>query len=192
MFIDVDGRCDLAQFIPSPNCDPRPDATSPELLVIHYISLPPDQFGGAGVVELFQNRLDPLAHPFYAEIAHLCVSAHFFIRRDGELIQFVPTTERAWHAGQSRWRDRERCNDFSIGIELEGSGNVPFTEAQYQCLAALGIALKQRHPTLRELTGHEHIAPDRKQDPGPYFDWSRACAEGDWQVWPASVLVRAD
>lgn len=186
MLIDADGYCDLAQWTPSPNCDPRPDAQPPELLVMHYISLPPEQFGGDGIVALFQNRLDPLAHPFYAEIAHLRVSAHFLIRRDGALIQFVPTTQRAWHAGQSCWRDRERCNDFSIGIELEGSGSVPFTEAQYQCLATLNRALKQRHPTLRELTGHEDIAPERKQDPGPYFDWPRVCQESDLPMWPST------
>lgn len=183
MLIDADGYCDLAQWVPSPNCDARPDAQLPELLVMHYISLPPEQFGGEGIVELFQNRLDPLADPFYAEIAHLRVSAHFLIRRDGALLQFVPTIQRAWHAGQSCWRDRERCNDFSIGIELEGSGSVPFTEAQYQCLAALNVALQQRHPSLRELTGHEHIAPERKQDPGPYFDWARVCQESDLPMW---------
>lgn len=164
----------IDRFIASPNCDERPDSSDIPLLVIHYISLPPEHFCGEGIIQLFTNQLDPNAHPYYAAIAHLRVSAHFLIRRDGELIQFVATEERAWHAGASQWRGRERCNDFSIGIELEGSGDVPFTDAQYQRLTTLAQQLKQKHPSLCAMTGHQHIAPTRKQDPGPYFDWSRA------------------
>ena len=143
-----------------------------DLLVIHYISLPPGEFGGPGVVELFTNRLDPAAHPFYASIAGLKASAHFLIRRDGELIQFVPCGKRAWHAGASSWKGRARCNDFSIGIEVEGSGEVPFTDRQYDRLAALTRALKARYP-IRDIVGHADVAPGRKSDPGPHFDWAR-------------------
>lgn len=143
-----------------------------DLLVIHYISLPPGEFGGPGVVELFTNRLDPAAHPFYASIAGLKASAHFLIRRDGELIQFVPCGKRAWHAGASSWKGRARCNDFSIGIEVEGSGEAPFTDRQYDRLAALTRALKARYP-IRDIVGHADVAPGRKDDPGPHFDWAR-------------------
>jgi len=161
-----------ARRIPSPNCDARPDGASIRLLVVHNISLPPDEFGGDGVIDLFLNRLDPEAHPYYRTIAGLRVSAHFFIRRDGELIQFVPCSMRAWHAGQSSWRGRERCNDFSIGIELEGSDQVPFTAEQYVCLSALVKDLRQTYPALEGYAGHADIAPGRKTDPGPYFDWA--------------------
>lgn len=125
------------RFSFSPNCDDRPAGMLPHLVVVHAISLPPDQFGGAGVEQLFSNVLDPRAHPYYATIAHLRVSAHYFIRRDGEVIQFVTPDKRAWHAGVSSWRGRERCNDFSIGIELEGCDTVPFEAEQYERLAAL-------------------------------------------------------
>ncbi len=168
----ADGWLAAARRIDSPNCDARPEGCAVELAVIHAISLPPDEFGGPGVVELFTNRLDPAAHPYYAEIAGLRVSAHFFIRRDGELVQFVPTTARAWHAGASCWQGRERCNDFSIGIELEGSDTHAFEAAQYECLVALLRALRRHHP-LRALAGHADIAPGRKTDPGPHFDWAR-------------------
>lgn len=157
--------------VASPNCDARPDGERITLIVIHAISLPPEQFGGPGVIELFTNQLDPAAHPYYATIDTLRVSAHFFIRRDGELIQFVATAARAWHAGVSNWRGRERCNDFSIGIELEGCDTIAFAAAQYRTLAALLKRLRRRYPGA-EVVGHADIAPGRKTDPGPCFDWS--------------------
>lgn len=160
-----------ARKVPSPNWDER-QAGPVELLVIHNISLPPQQYGGPGIVQLFTNCLDPQEHPYYAAIAGLRVSAHFLIRRDGELLQFVSTDKRAWHAGVSSWRGRERCNDFSIGIELEGSDLDAFTEAQYPVLRNLILHLKQRYP-LVELAAHSAIAPGRKTDPGPFFDWQR-------------------
>lgn len=160
-----------ARPVPSPNWDER-QAGPVELLVIHNISLPPQQYGGPGIVQLFTNCLDADEHPYYAAIAHLRVSAHFLIRRDGELLQFVATDKRAWHAGASNWRGRERCNDFSIGIELEGSDFDAFTEAQYSVLRDLVQCLKQRHPLL-ELAAHSAIAPGRKTDPGPFFEWQR-------------------
>ena len=159
------GRCNA-----SPNFDPRPVGMTVEVLVIHNISLPPDQFGGPGVEQLFTNCLDPDEHPYYAQIAGLRVSAHFFIRRDGEVVQFVSTEDRAWHAGVSCWQGRERCNDFSVGIELEGCDTVPFEAVQYERLIALIAALRQRYP-IRGVVGHSDIAPGRKTDPGPCFDW---------------------
>lgn len=169
---DEAGVVAQARQIPSPNCDARPADAGVELIVIHNISLPPGEFGGEGVVELFTNRLNPDAHPYYQGIFQLKVSAHFFIRRDGELIQFVPCSQRAWHAGVSRWQERERCNDFSIGIELEGDDDTRFEDAQYLTLQSLVAALRQRYP-IRGIAGHSDIAPGRKTDPGPYFDWSR-------------------
>lgn len=174
--IDAAGWFAAARRIDSPNCDARPSEaaeTNITLLVIHNISLPPDEFGGPGVEQLFTNRLNPAEHPYYATIHALRVSAHFFIRRDGELIQFVPCAQRAWHAGASSWRGRERCNDFSVGVELEGSDEQPFTEAQYVRLNALIRALREAYPGLVDIAGHSDIAPGRKTDPGPYFDWSR-------------------
>lgn len=161
-----------ARQIPSPNHDPRPDGAAITLVVIHNISLPPGQFGGPGVEQLFTNRLDPAEHPYYEGIHTLRVSAHFFIRRDGELIQFVPCRERAWHAGVSSWRGRERCNDYSIGIELEGTDDQPFSDAQYRRLNQLLPALRAAYP-IAAVTGHSDIAPGRKTDPGPFFDWAR-------------------
>ena len=161
-----------ARFIRSPNCDARPAGGAITLLVIHHINLPPGEFGGPGIVELFTNRLDYGAHPYYAAIAGMRVSAHFLIRRDGELLQFVPCRRRAWHAGESRWRARARCNDFSVGVELEGTGETPFTAAQYRQLARLTRALRTRYP-IRDVVGHSDIAPGRKSDPGPHFDWER-------------------
>lgn len=155
----------------SPNCDDRP-AGEVSLLVIHNISLPPDQFGGDGVQRLFTNTLDASQHPYYETIAALKVSAHFFIRRDGQIIQFVSCLQRAWHAGVSRWQGTDRCNDYSIGIELEGSDLVPFTGEQYSALRHLTLALRARY-MLRGIAGHSDIAPQRKTDPGPYFDWLR-------------------
>jgi AmpD protein len=142
------------------------------LLVVHNISLPPHEFGGAAVIDLFLDRLDRAAHPFYATLKGVRVSSHFFIRRDGEVIQFVPCALRAWHAGASRWRGRERCNDFSIGVELEGSDLIPFRLAQYDALAALTQELRARYP-IEDIVGHSDIAPGRKTDPGPFFDWER-------------------
>ena len=164
----MDGAVQLV----SPNFDARPDGADVSLVVIHAISLPPERFGGAGVEQLFTNRLDPLEHPYYADIHHLRVSAHYFIRRTGELICFVAPEMRAWHAGVSTWRGRERCNDFSVGIELEGCDNLPFEPAQYDVLAGLLGNLCQRFP-VQGITGHSDIAPGRKTDPGPYFSWGR-------------------
>lgn len=170
--IDPAGWCNSALAIPSPNCDARPEGVQPELLVIHNISLPPGEFAGDAIVQLFTNQLDCTAHPDYAALEHLRVSAHFLIRRDGVLLQFVSTHARAWHAGASSFAGRQRCNDFSIGIELEGSDDQPFEEEQYIVLAALTRALVQAHP-LSAVAGHSEIAPLRKTDPGPYFDWAR-------------------
>lgn len=170
--IDAEGVLDGARFIPSPNFDERPEGSPISLLVIHNISLPPNEYGGDGIIELFTNRLDPAAHPYYETIKDLKVSSHFLIRRDGELIQFVPCGKRAWHAGVSSWCGRERCNDFSIGIELEGSDLEPFTEAQYATLAMLTQTLKAVYP-ITDAVGHSDIAPGRKTDPGPHFDWAR-------------------
>lgn len=160
-----------AQKIESPNSDARPDDAGVDLIVLHAISLPPGEYGGDGVAALFTNRLDPAAHPYYAEIAGLKVSAHFFIRRDGQLIQFVPVTARAWHAGVSIWEGRERCNDFSLGIELEGDDDTPFAPAQYATLQTLLQALTLALP-IRAVTSHSHVTPGRKTDPGPHFDWA--------------------
>jgi N-acetyl-anhydromuramoyl-L-alanine amidase len=160
------------RFVPSPNFDERPTGCEINLLVIHNISLPPDEFGGDGVLDLFTNRLDPEAHSYYRSICGLRVSAHFLIRRDGETIQFVPCEKRAWHAGESCWQGRSRCNDYSIGIELEGSDNVPFADVQYNALAWLTRALQKQYP-IADIAGHSDIAPGRKTDPGPYFDWKR-------------------
>lgn len=171
------------RILSSPNCDLRPEGEPVRLIVIHAISLPPDVFGGPGVQQLFTNTLDPTEHPYYAEIHHLRVSAHYFIRRDGTLIQFVDPDLRAWHAGASSWRGLPRCNDFSIGIELEGSDRQPFEPAQYLQLARLITTLRRRYP-IEDVVGHADIAPGRKTDPGPGFDWTAlaaALAEADPQ-----------
>jgi AmpD protein len=159
----------------SPNCEPRPPEASVRLLVIHNISLPPGEFGGPHIEALFTNKLDSQAHEYFAEIAHLNVSAHFLIRRDGEVIQFVATTENAWHAGVSSWRGFSQCNDFSIGIELEGTDTHVYSEAQYGALEALVKACRQAHPDVEPtaIVGHSDVAPGRKTDPGPGFDWHR-------------------
>ncbi|MGP1716977.1 MAG: 1,6-anhydro-N-acetylmuramyl-L-alanine amidase AmpD [Methylophilus sp.] len=170
--IDDQGMASHCQVIPSPNTDPRPADTGIDMIVIHNISLPPNQFGGPGIVQLFTNQLDASEHPYYATIAHLKVSSHFLIRRDGELLQFVSCNQRAWHAGVSAWQGRERCNDFSIGIELEGSDECAFNNAQYLTLQALITALQRRYP-IKHIVGHSQIAPGRKTDPGPFFDWQR-------------------
>jgi len=160
------------RFIESPNCDDRPPAAEVSLLVIHGISLPPGEFGGDDVLRLFTNTLDWAAHPFYETLRGRRVSAHFFVRRTGEIIQFVPCGRRAWHAGESSWRGRERCNDFSIGVELEGVDTRPYTERQYARLVPLAATLRRRYP-IAEIVGHSDIAPGRKTDPGPAFDWRR-------------------
>lgn len=170
--LDAHGWLDHAVRILSPNCDARPDDETIRLIVIHNISLPPGVFNGDAVIELFTNQLDWDAHPYYAGIRGMRVSAHFFIRRDGQLIQFVPCGLRAWHAGNSAWNGQSRCNDFSIGIELEGSDDLPFTDAQYATLIPLITTLK-RHYLIEDVAGHSDIAPGRKTDPGPHFDWSR-------------------
>jgi AmpD protein len=170
--ISEGGVIEGVRKVPSPNCDERPAGGAIDLVVIHTISLPPGEFGGPGIIEHFTNRLDPSAHPFYASIAGAKVSAHFLVRRDGELIQFVPCAKRAWHAGESSWKGKTRCNDFSIGIEMEGTGEAPFTAAQYRRLAALTRVLRARYP-IRDIAGHSDVAPGRKTDPGPHFDWAR-------------------
>jgi AmpD protein len=172
--IDRSGFLVGARFIASPNCDERPpelDLHIP-LLVIHSISLPPREYGSIDVIDFFTNRLDAKKHPYFELIADLKVSAHFFIRRDGEIIQFVSCNRRAWHAGVSAWRDRQRCNDYSIGIELEGSDDEPFADSQYEKLAELTQAIQAAYP-IEDVVGHADIAPVRKTDPGPNFDWQR-------------------
>lgn len=164
-----------ARRVDSPNFDARPGDEAPSLLVLHAISLPPGEFGGEAIEQLFTNRLDPQAHPYYAGLRDLRVSAHFLVRRDGELVQFVATDRRAWHAGASSWRGRARCNDFSVGVELEGSDAEAFTPVQYERLAGLVVALRRALP-LRDVAAHSEIAPGRKTDPGPHFDWLRLLA----------------
>ena len=159
---------------PSPNFNERPAGCVPELLVVHNISLPPGQFGTGEIDALFCNRLDCTAHPFYLELVDLRVSAHFLIERCGSVTQFVSREDRAWHAGVSEWRSRRDCNNFSIGIELEGTDYLPFEPAQYDVLAALATTILAEYPQIREdsIVGHSDIAPGRKTDPGPAFDWS--------------------
>lgn len=157
------------KWLPSPNFGERP-AGEVALVVMHNISLPPDQFGGAWVEQFFLNQLDPAAHPYFASIADLQVSAHFYVRRDGRVIQFVGCDQRAWHAGNSCWRARDNCNDYSVGVELEGSDTQPFTADQYAALWELLDALRERYP-IAAIAGHSDVAPGRKTDPGPYFDW---------------------
>jgi AmpD protein len=164
---------------PSPNCDARPAGVDPWLLVIHNISLPPGVFGGTQVVDLFLNQLDYNSHPWLERLRGLHVSAHFLIDRGGRIVQFVSTDKRAWHAGVSCFEGHTACNDFSIGVELEGTDIEPYTDEQYTALRRLTSALRARHP-LRAVRGHEHIAPGRKTDPGPSFDWARMRREGQW------------
>lgn len=173
------GRLRDARWAPSPNCDDRPPGCAVDLVVIHGISLPPGDFGGPWIEALFTNSLPESEHPYFAEIKEMRVSAHVLIRRDGELIQFVPFHQRAWHAGVSCYQDREHCNDFAIGIELEGCDDIPYTDDQYRQLARLIRALITAYPTLstERLVGHSDIAPGRKTDPGPAFDWERLKTE---------------
>jgi AmpD protein len=169
--IDAGGWLSGATHLASPNCDVRPHDTVVCLVVVHAISLPPGTFTGDAVAEFFTNRLNPAAHEYFSRIAHERVSAHFFVRRDGAVIQFVSCEARAWHAGTSCWRGRQRCNDFSIGIELEGDDCCDYEGPQYATLAKLLDALQRRYP-LDAVVGHADIAPGRKTDPGPHFDWS--------------------
>lgn len=180
--IDADGWCPQARHAPCTNFDERPSGTDISLLVVHNISLPPGEFGGDYIEQLFGNCLDCSAHPYFEQLRGLRVSAHFLVRRDGSVVQFVSTLARAWHAGVSVFDGRERCNDFSVGIELEGSDFADFCDAQYASLAALTAALASRHP-LAAVCGHEHVAPGRKTDPGPHFDWRRF--RSDVAAWPA-------
>ncbi|MEE8208183.1 MAG: 1,6-anhydro-N-acetylmuramyl-L-alanine amidase AmpD [Nitrosomonadaceae bacterium] len=171
MKVDMAGYLSDVRFIASPNCDERPLGCEVSLLVIHNISLPPGEFAGNGVIELFTNRINPeICH--HQNLHEIKVSAHFFIRRNGEIIQFVPCGKRAWHAGVSCWQGKTCCNDFSIGVEIEGSDTVPFTASQYVALVTLTIELSKAYPIV-DITGHSDIAPERKTDPGPYFDWKR-------------------
>jgi len=166
----LDGWYQFAGRVPSPNFGPRPTDARVDLIVIHAISLPPGQFGGDEVQRLFTNQLDWNAHPYFKSIEGMQVSAHFFIRRNGDLYQFVSCNQRAWHAGTSSYRGRDNCNDDSVGIELEGIDGGPFEEAQYETLASVCAALLQGYP-IAHLAGHEHVAPGRKNDPGRGFDW---------------------
>ena len=170
--IGPDGWLAGVRRIESPNCDERPSGAEISLLVVHSISLPPGEYGGDSIERLFTNRLDPDAHPYFKEIEGLKVSAHFLVRRDGRLTQFVPVHRRAWHAGVSSWRGRQACNDFSIGVELEGTDNGPFEDAQYQTLRELIARLRSALP-LRDIAAHSDISPGRKADPGPGFAWDR-------------------
>lgn len=184
MFSVVDGWVPEARQVRSPNFNARPAGMPVDMAIVHGISLPPGEFGGHWIDDLFLNRLDPSAHPYFAEIAGLTVSSHFLIRRDGELIQYVDCDQRAWHAGRSGWQGRDECNDYAIGIELEGTDHVPYTDSQYTVLNALLAALREAYPAIgNRVVGHEHVAPGRKTDPGPAFDWSRITtsllAQGD-------------
>ncbi|WGE89744.1 1,6-anhydro-N-acetylmuramyl-L-alanine amidase AmpD [Actinobacillus arthritidis] len=167
------GKLIYQRQVPSPHFNPRPQENDISLLVIHYISLPPEQFGGNFIDDFFQGKLDPTTHPYFEEIKELRVSAHCLINREGKITQYVNFNDMAWHAGLSEFNGRDKCNEYSIGIELEGDNNQPFTEAQYQSLAQLTKELMQAYPdiTSQRITGHCDIAPERKIDPGQYFDW---------------------
>ncbi|MGB1951145.1 MAG: 1,6-anhydro-N-acetylmuramyl-L-alanine amidase AmpD [Marinobacter sp.] len=169
------GRIARARWCPSPNFGPRPDGAGISLLVVHNISLPPGQFGGDAIERFFCNCLDASEHPYFETIAGMQVSAHALIRRDGSVIQFVSLLDRAWHAGRSSFRGEQECNDFSIGIELEGTDDIPYTDEQYQSLADVSVCVMAAWPEIRRdrITGHCDIAPGRKTDPGPAFDWNR-------------------
>lgn len=176
MEIDIaTGLLQGADYIPSPNCDDRPPECHANLLIIHNISLPPLEFGGPYITQLFTNTLDENAHEFFTEISHLRVSSHLLIRRDGSIIQYVPFNKRAWHAGVSSYNGRKACNDFSIGIELEGADEIPYETIQYEKLSEVSKALIAHYPQMSEkrITGHSDVAPGRKTDPGPAFDWAK-------------------
>jgi N-acetyl-anhydromuramoyl-L-alanine amidase len=175
MKLAPDGWLEGVRRVPSPNQDERPQGAEITLLLVHAISLPPGEYGGDAIERLFTNRLDPKAHPYFAEIAGLEVSSHFLVRRDGAVLQFVPAHMRAWHAGASTWRGRPRCNDFSIGVELEGADDASFEDAQYASLREVVHVLRVALP-LRDIAAHSEVAPGRKTDPGARFDWSRLLA----------------
>ena len=188
--IDTDrGLLELARQEPSPNCDERPYGVEPDLIVVHGISLPPGEFGGPWIDQLFTNALPPDGHPYFAEVAGLRVSSHLLIRRSGEIVQYVPFQRRAWHAGVSAWAGRERCNDYSIGIELEGADHSPYESTQYAMLARVIAVLCRCYPRLTpdRVVGHSDIAPGRKTDPGPAFDWPRlrSLVQFELEVGPA-------
>lgn len=170
----------LVKHVASPNFAKRPNGLRASLLVIHHISLPPNEFGGPYIEQLFTNQLNPKTHPFFEEIKDLRVSAHFLIRRNGQIVQFVSADDMAFHAGQSDFVGRGPCNPYSIGIELEGTGSTAYEAIQYHHLVLLTQALKRRYG-LTAVRGHEHIAPGRKQDPGPSFDWQRYAKEAGWR-----------
>ena len=172
MRINPEGLAEGIRYIASPNCDDRPPGAEITLLVLHSISLPPGRYGGDAIERLFTNRLDPQAHPYFREVSSLEVSAHFLVRRDGGLVQFVPLGLRAWHAGASAWRGRSRCNDFSVGIEMEGTDESAFEALQYRRLCELIHVLRAALP-LRDIAAHSDVAPGRKTDPGAHFDWAR-------------------
>lgn len=189
---ETTGLLEGVLLVESPNCDERPAECAPDLIVVHGISLPPGEFGGPWIDRLFTNTLPADQHPYFAEIAGLEVSAHFLVRRDGVLVQYVPVNRRAWHAGQSCFEGRERCNDFSIGIEMEGEDSTPYEQVQYDMLVTLIVSLREQLPSLRHapVVGHSDIAPGRKTDPGEAFDWqyltdllnSRSNHSGEGQV----------
>ncbi|RZI71121.1 MAG: 1,6-anhydro-N-acetylmuramyl-L-alanine amidase AmpD [Pseudomonas sp.] len=181
------GWCPQARHIASPNFGPRPPGTAINLAVIHSISLPPGIYGGDEIERLFTNRLDWSTHPYFEQIRGAEVSAHFVIRRDGELLQFVSADDRAWHAGLSSWQGRDNCNDYAIGIELEGLEDEPFEPAQYMALASLLKQARMTYP-LDHIAGHEHVAPGRKRDPGKAFDWAGLQA---LLGWPSSCFPGA-
>jgi AmpD protein len=174
--VNIQNHClSEARQVPSPNYNDRPEDAQPDLIVIHCISLPPGQYGGSHIEDFFQNQLSPSLHPYFEEIHQMQVSSHLLVRRDGEVVQFVPFNKRAWHAGQSCYGARDNCNDFSIGIELEGSDCTAYEPIQYERLKQVIEALRDYYPSLRPLSlvGHSDIAPERKTDPGPFFDWAR-------------------
>ena len=192
---DIDTRTGLlagARFVNSPNQDDRPAGVAPELIVIHNISLPPGEYGGPWIEALFVNELPASQHPYFVTTSQLKVSTHLLIRRDGALLQFVPLSKRAWHAGVSVYRGRERCNDFSIGIELEGSDDDAFEPAQYRTLSRTVTALCGAYGSLsrKHIAGHSDIAPGRKTDPGPHFDWQRLDALLDFDLCVGASRIR--
>lgn len=182
-----------ARHVPSPNQGPRPAGATIDLAVVHSVSLPPGQYGGPEIEQLFTNQLDWQAHPYFEQIRGLEVSAHFVIRRDGELIQFVSVLDRAWHAGRSSWQGRDNCNDYSVGIELEGLEHHAFESVQYDTLSHLLTSLSKHWPALHHVAGHEHVAPGRKQDPGSAFDWNGLQQRLAWpdKAFPDGVLRTA-
>ncbi|MDD3482186.1 1,6-anhydro-N-acetylmuramyl-L-alanine amidase AmpD [Azovibrio restrictus] len=183
-----DGWWSGARRVESTNFGPRPEGSQVSLVLLHHISLPPEEFGGPYVEQFFTNRLDPAGHPYFATIADVQVSAHFFLRRDGEVVQFVSGEARAWHAGLSAWQGRGNCNDYSIGIELEGSDSQPFAPQQYLALWPLLQAICGAYP-ITAMAGHEHVAPGRKTDPGPYFDWRELARRFPGLELPAQVTA---